>query len=112
MKRGIAKITVYVYGESDQDFFNEAKRYEKALLEIDDNRANVESLTTAPTGTIDPMDHCEIDISKMETKSISDHYDQSRLNYLKEINSGESHLEYYRDKHPENHRKLMENYDL
>ena len=66
MKRGVATFTVYVYGDNEQEMFNEAKRIERKILDLDDNDAKLESLNHAPFGSIDPMEHGEIDISKLK----------------------------------------------
>ena len=52
MKRAVATITVYVYGETVNDLKNEAKRHEAILLNDGDNRAEVEKLHLVEFGKI------------------------------------------------------------
>lgn len=102
MKRAVATFTVYIYGDNEQEMFNEAKRIERKILDLDDNRASLDKLTIAPFGAdgIDPKKRKEIDIE------LHQHYFDSYVDYMKSGIEGESHLEYYRDKHPVNFERL------
>ena len=46
--------------------------------------------------------------SNITIQEIDEHYQRSSENYSTE--SAESHLAYYRDKHPQNYRTLLEYY--
>lgn len=50
MKRGIATITVYVYGDNNQELYDEANKMCKQLNDQHDCRAGVEKLHDAPHG--------------------------------------------------------------
>lgn len=52
MKRAIATITVYVYGETEQEQFDKAKEIAKKINLIEDCNASVEQLHSAPFGSI------------------------------------------------------------
>lgn len=51
-KRGVATITLYVWGDNDQELLNAAKHYEFILKQHGDNHARVEQLHDAPFGSI------------------------------------------------------------
>lgn len=52
MKRGVATITVYVNGETNQELYNEARKIAKTINNKFDCRASVETLHDAPFGKI------------------------------------------------------------
>lgn len=64
-KRGVATITLYVWGDNDQELLNEAKRYEDILKQHGDNHARVEKLHDAPFGSIGDQIK-EIDLYKLD----------------------------------------------
>lgn len=45
---------------------------------------------------------------KLTLKQLNDHYDQSKENYDIAEHGGESHIAYYREKFPENYKRLLE----
>jgi len=51
-KRGIATITIYVYGDTDQDKFNDGQEIVKHINDKFDCRATIEQLHNAPFGEI------------------------------------------------------------
>lgn len=64
--RGVATITLYVWGNSHQELLNQAKVYESILKDHADNNAKVEHLHNTPFG-----EHCfdnsnEIDLDKLD----------------------------------------------
>ena len=64
MKRGIATITVYVYGDNDQELMNDAKNICRTINAHQDTRAGVEKLHNAPFGSYGD-EITEIDITKL-----------------------------------------------
>lgn len=52
MKRGVATITVYVYGETDEDLIKQGKEIAEGINLIYDGRAEMETLHQATSGKI------------------------------------------------------------
>ena len=65
MKRAIATITIYVYGETQQEQFDEAKKISKEINSSYDCNASVEQLFDAPHGSFG-KEIKEINLNKLK----------------------------------------------
>lgn len=64
--RTTATITMYVYGENEQECFNQAELIAKNLKNHYDNQASVEHLHNTPFGTLCFDNSNEIDLNTLK----------------------------------------------